>query len=41
MFPETYWETLEIHWRDCFREQGLAVLFSQNDFKWLDALCFN
>lgn len=33
--------TLAIHWRDYFREQGLAVLCNQNNFKWLDALCFN
>lgn len=33
--------TLAIHWRDRFREQGLAVLCNQNNFKWLDALCFN
>lgn len=33
--------TLEVHWKDCFRGQGLAGLCNQNNFKWLDALCFN
>lgn len=33
--------TLAIHQRHCSRGQGLTALCNQNNFKWLDALCFN